>query len=94
MSAYAPLFQNPGTLSQYVGHIHKAEMLLQVRRAVDPAFQSHLLWGIKAVTIHRPRTRYKAAAVKQMMHLAAKEGDAESAWLYAIAYSWLFKSPG
>ena len=91
LSAFASLFQNVGTLSQYLGHVGKAEVLLKTGRGVDPVFRSMVVRGIARVSTMRPRTRYMKDDVKRLMSLALREGDPGAARFYAVAYSWLFR---
>lgn len=91
LCAFCPLFQNHGTLTQYLGHIRKAEVLMGLEPAVPLVFQKQLLRGIKSVTVVKPKIRYRASAVQDLMKEAVLECDAEAARFYAVAYSWLFR---
>ena len=88
---FATLFRNPGTFSQYIGHVAKGEALLRVGHRVTQGLMSQLRRSTRAFHTSRPMPRLRRRQVTELVRRAVHEGSFEEARLYVVAYDFMFR---
>lgn len=89
--AFACIFRNPGTFSQYHHHIRKGEDLLRIVSVVSSRVVGALKRGLNAPHVARPMPRLHRADVRRLVAVAVDEEDYAAARLYVACYSFLFR---
>lgn len=91
LMSYAVVFRNPGTFSQYLGHMTKGEDLLRLSSRTSQRLVSALRRSTRAFHTPSPMPRLRKPEVRALVHCAVGEGCPEEARIYVIAYDFLFR---
>ena len=89
---FSVFIKNPGTLSQYWGHVRFGENLFLLDHLVPASISGQLSRGARAGHLPAARPRFLKDDVLKLIRLAVKAGDVDSARLYAVARAWLARA--
>jgi hypothetical protein len=91
---YASMFKHAGTFSNYLAHLKWACQACDVPCTVfDSASIGRARAALKSLTVPAPRRWIRVQLVRNLMTLAASEGDYAAAVLYAFSYSFMLRVP-
>ena len=83
--AYTAVFQNDGTLANYLGHIKAAHDLLRMPISWTSSTLSRLRRGASKLTFHKVKPRIRMAQTRKLAEAAIALGDTELADVIAVS---------
>ena len=91
LTAFASLFQSQGTFRQYLAHVRKGEVILRQSTRVSPGVEKALVRGLRRASVSRVLFRLGASSTRLLIRCAVAHNDSESARLYSVAYTFMFR---
>ena len=93
VAAFAAFFQNGDTFEKYLSHVHFAERLLRLDRAVSRDFEKAVVRGARKGRPRREGPAFRRPSVLLLVQAAVAAGRVDLARLIAVARAWLLRVP-